>query len=390
MTNLTSAGHVESPDAAERIRHGGTISLKSTESSQSTPELRDPEVDGAWDLNSLHVFQQPRRIPKIIEAHVHVQHERRPVRDEASTVTKGDLTMSSSTSRSHTLRSIAEEQERSYATDNADEGVAPSSKTCMDRICITKLAPSWRRRGAHGASVKRRSSLKSLMKLKRDPDYESVVDVTDFQKRDAAASTQSETESRTSNNVESEQIIQEKYSNNPLADKYPDPTSDSRAWEDFSGGSRCWFQSCKLWPLQEDGVIPQVQRRDRTTEIRDEPASNKALTETSAKSVDVPVGSRALQVFPRTTPFIVKEKERLTTFDERPLAVRQDGPASPARSQQSSSSASTQGSSYFIIDKKDYQLASSDLPVPRTVASLYIQSDDDDDDTAFILEVGLD
>ena len=238
--------------------------------------------------------------------------------------------------------------------------------------------------------MKRRSSLKSLMKLKRDPDYESVVDVTDFQKRDAAASTQSETESRTSNNVESEQIIQEKYSNNPLADKYPDPTSDSRGWEDFSGGSRCWFQSCKLWPLQEDGVIPQVQRRDRTTEIRDEPASNKAVTETSAKSVDVPVGSRALQLFPRTTPFIVKEKERLTTFDERPLAVRQDGPASPARSQQSSSSASTQGSSYFIIDKKDYQLASSDLPVPRTVASLYIQSDDDDDDTAFILEVGLD
>ena len=396
MTSLTLARGVESPEAKELIRHGGGVSLKSTESSQSTPELRDPDVDSAWNLSSVHVFQQPRRIPKVIQAHV--QHERSPVRDEASTVTKGDLTMSSSTSRSPTLRSIVEEQERSYVTDNADEGVAPSSKKCMDRICFSKFSPSWRRRDTHGASVKRRTSLKRFMKSKRDSDYQSVVDadVTDFHKRDAAGSTQTETESRASNNVESERTLPERYTTtgNPLADKYPDPTSDSRTWEEFDGGSRCWFQTCNLWPPQNDACVPEIQRRDRTTttEKRDEPASSKALTETPTTSADVPAASKPLKVFPRTTPFVVKEKQRLTAFDETPLAVRKEGPSSPARSHQSSSSASTQGSTYFIIDQKDFQLASRDLPAPRTVAaSSFLEShDDDDDETVFILEVGLD
>jgi hypothetical protein len=183
---------------------------------------------------------------------------------------------------------------------------------------------------------------------------------------------------------------QERYSSsNPYADKYPDPISENRTWEEFDAGTRCWFQSCKLWPVQEDSPNLDLQRSNSAQEYRNEVSSAKLHSDNATAIRDSSVASRP-HIFPRTTPFVVKENHPVTTVDETPLPVQKVGPTSPARSNHSSSSSISQASSIFVIQKNDYQLALKDRPIPAVATSPSFESIDDDSGVAFILEVGLD
>lgn len=340
--------------------------------SRSTVEVQEPSVDQACGADvhfKQDVFEHQKQ-----EASRTYDVLQKP---EKAVALSGFLSASSATSMTHDVPSVEEPLIRDlYVTDEANEGVAPCTRSCIS--IFSKLKPLWRRRGALKSSTLDQSK-------GREPNSHSETEL-----------------SRTSNHVESEIGNLERFiAADTLPSNFAESASlplDENTWEEFdSSNRRDWFQSCKVWPPHNNS-----NRRPLVTPKQiSVPGLRPSLQESvgkSTQSLDLSFDSGLESIaHSHAASFVVKEELPTTTADEVQLVVlRKTSLSSHSRSHRSSSSDEishiSQASSLFVIQKHDYELASQDRLVPAVVSTPSYDSREfeSDDDSAFILQVGLD